>query len=51
MHILAFRMEREFSMQEKLFRMAKDARQRLPKDSYAAKMYEFVKAQYNSGVT
>ena len=38
------------STRENLQWMATEARKRLPNDSYAAKMYDFVKAQYQLGV-
>ena len=38
------------SVKEKTQWMAEQARKRLPESSYAAKMYDFVKAQYDSGV-
>ncbi len=38
------------SVKEKTKWMAEQARKRLPESSYAAKMYDFVKAQYDSGV-
>lgn len=38
------------TLKEKTQWMATQARKRLPKTSYAAKMYDFVKAQYDSGV-
>jgi len=39
------------SMKENLSWMASEARKRLPSDSYSAKMFDFVKAQYESGAT
>ncbi len=39
------------SMKENLIWMASEARKRLPETSYAAKMYDFVKAHYASGAT
>lgn len=38
------------TMREKIKWMATQARKRLPDDSYSAKMYDFVKGQYESGV-
>jgi hypothetical protein len=39
----------EFSQKEKTQWLAEQARKRLPNDSYSAKMYDFVKAQYETG--
>ncbi len=39
------------SMEENLLWMASEARKRLPDTSYSAKMYDFVKGQYESGAT
>ena len=39
------------SMKENIFWMADSARQHLPNNSYSAKMYDFVKNKYESGVT
>jgi len=50
MHSLASAVDDELSMQEKLTWMADEARLHLPDNSYSAKMYDFVKAQYASGV-
>lgn len=51
MHSLASRVDENMSMQEKMTWMAEQARNHLPEDSYSAKMYDFVKGQYESGVT
>ncbi|NHF58563.1 ADP-ribosylglycohydrolase family protein [Flavobacteriaceae bacterium TP-CH-4] len=39
------------TIKENILWMAREARKRLPDDSYSAKMYDFVKAQYESGAT
>ncbi len=39
------------SMKEQTFWMAEQSRKRLPNDSYSAKMYDFVKKQYEAGKT
>lgn len=39
------------SIKENLSWMTSEARKRLPDDSYSAKMFDFVKGQYESGVT
>ena len=51
MYSLASQVDDELSMKEKLFWMAEEARLHLPEDSYSAKMYDFVKGKYESGVT
>ena len=38
------------SMKENIIWMADQASKRLPKDSYSAKMYEFVKSRYNANI-
>lgn len=51
MHSLASRVDENMSIQEKMMWMAAQARNHLPEDSYSAKIYDFVKDQYESGVT
>ncbi len=51
MHSLASVVENDLPMKEKLQWMASEARLHLPEDSYSAKMYDFVKSQYESGVS
>ncbi len=51
MHSLASKVNENLPMKEKLVWMAEQARTHLPEDSYSAKMYDFVKTQYESGVT
>jgi hypothetical protein len=46
MHSLASSVDPELSMREKTVWLAEQARKRLPDESVAAKMYEFVKAEY-----
>lgn len=50
MYSLASAVDENLSMKEKVFWMANQARQHLPNDSYSAKMYDFVKGKYESGV-
>jgi len=51
MYALAPMADQDKTIQENLNWMAKEARKRLPNDSYAAKMYDFVSQEYNSGAT
>lgn len=51
MHSLASRVDDNLSMKEKVMWLAEQASERLPADSYSAKMYHFVKKQYESGIT
>ena len=38
------------TIKERIFWMAKEARKRLPNESYSAKMYDFVKSKYDANV-
>ena len=49
MYSLAPYVDQQLSMKERVLWMANRARLRLPADSYASKMYDFVKGQYESG--
>ena len=51
MYSLAASKSDHMGAKEKLFWMAREARKRLANDSYSAKRYDFVLAQYNSGMT
>lgn len=51
MYALAPLADANRSMEENLLWMASEARKRLPDTSYSAKMYDFVKGQYESGAT
>ncbi len=51
MHSLASRVDENLSMNEKVMWMAEKASNHLPAESYSRKMYDFVKNQYESGVT
>jgi len=51
MYSLAPVADKSKSLKENLEWMAAEARKRLPNDSYSAKMYDFVRDQYKSGVT
>lgn len=50
MHALAALEHSEKSMKEVVFTLAAKAREYLPENEYPAKMYDFVKAQYDSGI-
>ncbi len=50
MHSLASVPDAELSLKENLFRMAEQARKRLPDGSYSAAMYDFVREKYESGI-
>ena len=50
MYALAANVDKDRPLKLSLFEMAAEARQHLPESSYAAKMYDFVKAQYDAGV-
>lgn len=49
MYALTSAVDTTLSMSEQIKWMATEARKHLPKDSYSAKMYDFVLSQYNSG--
>ena len=51
MHSLASYVDQDFSKKEQTQWMATEARKRLPENSYAAKMYDFVKGKYDANVT
>lgn len=48
MHSLASYVDPDLSMKEQTRWMAEEARKRLPENSYPAKMYDFVKAEYDA---
>ena len=50
MHSLASYVDQDLSMKEQTQWMATEARKRLPENSYAAKMYDFVKSKYDANV-
>ena len=50
MYSLAANSNPNLSIKENLFIMAEKSRDQLPNDSYASKMYDFVKKQYNEGL-
>ncbi len=50
MYSLAANSNPNLSMRENLLIMAEKSRDQLPYDSYASKMYDFVKKQYNEGL-
>jgi hypothetical protein len=51
MYALASATDEKQAMKDRVFWMADEARKYLPEDSYVAKMYDFVKKQYESGAT
>jgi len=51
MYSLASLANKSKSIKDNLFWMSSEARKRLPNESYSAKMFDFVKAQYESGAT
>ncbi|MEX0291098.1 MAG: ADP-ribosylglycohydrolase family protein, partial [Flavobacteriaceae bacterium] len=51
MYSLASSSDQNKSIKEQLNWMASEARKRLPNESYSAKMYDFVKDQYQSGAS
>ena len=50
MYALASYADKDLSKKEQILWMASNARKRLPNDSYAAKMFDFVKRRYNENV-
>ena len=50
MHSLASVTDDELSLKENIFRMAEQARKRLPEGTYSAAMYDFVREKYESGI-
>lgn len=50
MHALASAVDEKMTNKEKILWMAALSRKQLPNDSYAAKMYDFVKSRYMSGI-
>jgi hypothetical protein len=51
MYSLASSVDPDLTMKEKIHWMAEQARKRLPGDSYSSKMFDFVKSQYEAGVS
>ena len=51
MYALAPAVDEKLPKKDQIFRMAEQARDYLPNDSYTAKMYDFVKGQYEAGVS
>ncbi len=51
MHALASRVDTTISMKQKIFWMSDQARKVLPDTSYSGKMYDYVKAKYESGIS
>ncbi len=51
MYSLASYVDENLSMKEKIHWMSDKAREHLPKDSYPAKMFDFVKSCYDDGMT
>lgn len=51
MHALASSVDTNFNQEGKINWMANEARKTLPNSSYSAKMFDFVKLKYQSGIT
>jgi len=51
MHSLASRVDKTTTIHKQVFWLANKARKKLPDSSYTAKMYDYVKAKYDSGIT
>lgn len=51
MHSLASRVDTNTPINQQLVWMANNARKNLPNTSYSAKMYDYVKAKYESGIS
>lgn len=51
MYSLASKADKTLPLKEQVQWMASQARQHLPNNEYSAQMFDFVKAQYNSGAT
>jgi len=51
MYSLASSVDPAHSIKEQVFSLAEKARGHLPKDSYSAKMYDYVKSKYDSGIS
>jgi hypothetical protein len=50
MYSLASFVDKELSMKEKILWMTKEARKRLPNDSYSAKMFDYVWGRFNENI-
>ena len=50
MHALASSVDENFNQEKKINWMANEARKTLPNSSYSAKMFDFVKLKYQSGI-
>jgi len=50
MHALAAKVDKNTPMKKAVFDLAATARKEIPADSYTAKMYDFVKTQYDAGI-
>ena len=51
MYSLALYGNEDINLKDKIFWMAKQARKRLPSDSYSAKMFDFVKNKYEANIS
>ena len=51
MYSLASHGNEDINLKDKIFWMAKQARKRLPSDSYSAKMFDFVKNKYEANIS
>ena len=50
MYSLASYVDKDLSMKEKILWMTKEARKRLPNDSYSAKMFDYVLGRFNENI-
>ncbi len=50
MYSLASKVNSSLPMKEQILWMAKEARKKIPNDTYVAKMFDFVKSQYDKGI-
>ncbi len=50
LYALASQVDKNLSSKEQVLWMAKEARQQIPESSYPAKMYDFIKGQYDAGI-
>ena len=51
MYSLASYVDEDLNLKDKILWMATQARKRLPSDSYSAKMYDYVKTNYEENIT
>ena len=51
MHSLAYKIDYSNDIKNEIFSLAENSRYLLPDSSYSSKMYDFVKKQYDSGIS